>query len=176
MHIVGMFLGALATLGVILWRVHLAAEAAKGLADSAEAAHGMFRRWRWRRQALIDPLAQVEDPREAAAAMMVAVAQSDGALTERERHAILAEMTRRFRATSHQAGELLARARWIVRDVRDVDRGLDRLRPVVARTLAASERRELIQMLEIVAAAELTSGSIERGAIRRLARALEAAG
>ena len=30
MHIIGLLLGALATLGVILWRLHMAAEAAKG--------------------------------------------------------------------------------------------------------------------------------------------------
>jgi uncharacterized tellurite resistance protein B-like protein len=175
MHIVGLLLGALATLGVILWRLHMAAEAAKGLADTSEAAHSMVRRWRWRRKISADPLAQVEDPREAAAAMMVAVAQSDGALTERERQAILTEITRRFGATARQAEELLARARWIVRDVHDVDRALARLTPVVARTLMAPERRELIQMLEAVAAAEGAPGAVEGEAIRRLARALDAA-
>jgi uncharacterized tellurite resistance protein B-like protein len=175
MHIVGMLLGALATFGVILWRLHLAAEAAKGLAESAEAAHGMLRRWRWRRKATSDPLADVEDPREAAAAMMVAVALSDGALTERERQAILAEITTRFQTTPRQADDLLARARWIVRDVHDVDRGLERLTPIVARMLAASERRELIQMLQAIAAAERPPGSIERLAILRLARALDSA-
>jgi uncharacterized tellurite resistance protein B-like protein len=173
MHIVGLLFGALATLGVILWRLHVAAEAAKGLAETAEAAHGIVRRWRWRRKATSDSLAQVENPREAAAAMMVAVAQSDGALTERERQAILTEITTRFEATARQAEDLLALARWIVRDVHDIDRALARLTPVVARTLTASQRRELIQMLEAVAAAEATPEAIEREAIARLARALD---
>jgi uncharacterized tellurite resistance protein B-like protein len=175
MHIVGILLGALATLGVILWRLHMAVEAAKGLAESAEAAQGVLRRWRWRRKVSSDQLAQVEDAREAAAAMMVAVAQSDGALTERERRTILAEITTRFGATARQAEDFLARARWIVRDVHDVDRALARLTPLVARTLAACERRELIQMVEAVAAAERAPGSIEREAIQRLARALGSA-
>jgi uncharacterized tellurite resistance protein B-like protein len=153
MHIIGLLLGALATLGVILWRLHMAAEAAKGLAESTEAARGVVRRWRWRRKVSADSLAQVEDPREAAAAMMVAVAQSDGALTERERQAVLTQITTRFGATAGQAEDLLARARWIVRDVHDVDRALTCLTPVVARTLLASERRELLQMLEAVGAA-----------------------
>ena len=153
----------------------MAAEAAKGLAESAEAARGVVRRWRWRRKVSADSLAQVEDPREAAAAMMVAVAQSDGALTQRERQAVLTQITTRFGATAGQAEDLLARARWIVRDVHDVDRALTCLTPVVARTLLASERRELLQMLEAVAAAEGPPGAIEGEAIRRLARALGSA-
>ena len=107
--------------------------------------------------------------------MMVAVAQSDGALTERERQAVLTQITTRFGATAGQAEDLLARARWIVRDVHDVDRALTCLTPVVARTLLASERRELLQMLEAVAAAEGPPGAIEGEAIRRLARALGSA-
>jgi uncharacterized tellurite resistance protein B-like protein len=103
------------------------------------------------------------------------VAQSDGALTERERRTILAEITTRFGATPRQAEDFLARARWIVRNVHDVDRALAHLTPLVTRTLTACERRELIQMLKAVAAAERAPGSIEREAIQRLARVLGSA-
>jgi uncharacterized membrane protein YebE (DUF533 family) len=41
----------------------------------------------------------VQDPREAAIAMMVAVAQSDGAMTDRERQVIMAELVARVGAT-----------------------------------------------------------------------------
>jgi uncharacterized tellurite resistance protein B-like protein len=96
-----------------------AANAARDSADVANDARGLFRRWSWRRKHAKHPLDTIDDAREAAAAMMVATAQSDGGITERERLAITAEMTKRFGATPEQAEALLARARWLVQDRND---------------------------------------------------------
>src|SRR5262249_22693896 len=88
MHILVAIVSALGIIGVILWRLHMAAEATKGLVETANDARGLFRRWRWQRKLASNPLDLIQDPREAAVAMMVAVAQSDGAMTDRERQVI----------------------------------------------------------------------------------------
>ena len=56
-----------------------------------------------------DPLDLVSDPREAAVTMMVAMAQHDGAMTERERTTILREAVERFGASAKRPR--IARAR-----------------------------------------------------------------
>src|SRR5262249_783882 len=119
------------------------------------------------------PLDLVQDPREAAVAMMVAVAQSDGAMTDRERQVIMAELVARIGATERQAEELLAHGRWLTRDVRDIDHCLDKLAPVIKRQGSPDQNRDVLKMLYSVATAEGQPGQIEGAALSRLARALQ---
>lgn len=149
--IVGAVIGAAA---LILFRMQQAAHAARDIADAADEARGLFRRWGWRRRQLKHPLDSIDDAREAAAAMMVAAAQSDGSITERERAAITAEMAKRFGATQAQADELFARARWAVQDRTDAGEVFRRLTPIILRTCGATERSDLVEMLHAVANAD----------------------
>jgi uncharacterized membrane protein YebE (DUF533 family) len=114
MHVLAAIGAALGVALFFLWRMQQASNAARDVANAADEVHGFFRRWSWRRKANVHPLDLVEDPREAATAMMVIVAQTDGALTDKERGAILAQVSEHFGATSRQADELLARGRWLV--------------------------------------------------------------
>jgi uncharacterized tellurite resistance protein B-like protein len=164
-------LGLLAIMGVagtLLWRLNHAADAAREIADTADTARGLFRRWRWRRRTHVDLLAEIKDPREAAACMMVSLAQSDGALSERERTTILRAMIEHFQATASQAEDLFARARWLVRDVGDAAACFVRLQPLVMEKLATAERRDLVAMLIEVAKADGEPRTAEREAIARL--------
>src|SRR5262245_4224348 len=131
MHILAAIGAVLGILIFVLFRMQQAANAARDIADAADEARGLFRRWGWRRRLAKNPIDTVEDPREAAAAMMVAAAQSDGSITERERSAITAEMVKRFGATQAQADELLARGRWLVQDRTDAAEVFRRLTPLV---------------------------------------------
>jgi uncharacterized membrane protein YebE (DUF533 family) len=103
MHILGGLLAVLGGLVFVLWRMQQAANSTRDIADAANEAHSLFRRWGWRRKLAKNPLDTVTDSREAAAAMMVAAAQYDGSLTERERVAILAACSKYFGATDQQA-------------------------------------------------------------------------
>ena len=172
MHIVVAIVTVLGIIGVVLWRLHMAAEAAKGLAETANDARGLFRRWRWQRKLARNPLDLIQDPREAAVAMMVAVAQSDGAMTDREQQAIKAELVARIGATERQAEELLAHGRWLTRDVRDVDYCLDKLTPLIKRQCSPDQKRDMLEMLRSVASAEGQPGEIEGAALARVSRAL----
>jgi uncharacterized tellurite resistance protein B-like protein len=172
MHILAILGAVVGVLLFALFRMQQAAHAARDIVDAADEARGVFRRWSWRRKHARHPLDTVEDAREAAAAMMVVVAQSDGGVTERERTAITGEMTKRFGATPDQAEALFARARWLVKDSADAGEVFRRLNPVIQRTCGATERADLIEMLDAVARADGSGDDIVTQDIARFARSL----
>lgn len=153
----------------LLIRMQSAANATRDIAEAASDTRGMFRGWAWRRKFARSPLDLVEDPREAAAAMLVMIAQSDGAITEREREAILAGMATTFGASHTEAEQLLAHGRWLSRDVTLPDEGFRRLMPLLRTKLAMPERVQLVELLKAVSAAETKTaasmGRIEADAI-----------
>jgi uncharacterized tellurite resistance protein B-like protein len=175
MHLIAILGAVLGVLLLVLLRMQQAAHAARDLADAADEARGLFRRWGWRRKQLHNPLDGVDDAREAAAAMMVAAAQSDGSITERERTAMAAEMSRRFGATLQQAEALIARARWLVQDRTDAGEVFRRLTPLIKRTCGPQEKSDLIEMLATVAAADGGNDDVLSQDITRLAHALKSA-
>src|SRR5262245_45779852 len=175
MHILAALGAVLGVLIFVLFRMQQAAHAARDIADAADDARGLFRRWTWRRKFARNPLDTVEDAREAAAAMMVATAQSDGSITERERSAIVAEMVKRFDATPQQADELLARARWLVQDRNDAGEVFRRLTPLIKRTCGPTERSDLIDMLRAVAEANGNSDDVVAHDIIQLTHNLRSA-
>ncbi len=175
MHIIAIIGAVLGVAALVLFRMQQAANAARDIADAADEARGLFRRWGWRRRQLKSPLDAVDDAREAAAAMMVAAAQSDGAISERERAAIAGEMTRHFGATARQAEELLARGRWMVQDRTDAGEVFRRLTPLIVRVCTPTERADLIGMLETVAKADGRSDEVLAQDISRLAYNLRSA-
>jgi len=134
MHIIAIIGAVLGVAALVLFRMQQAASAARDIADAADEARGLFRRWGWRRKQLKSPLDAVDDAREAAAAMMVAAAQADGGISERERTAITAAMAKHFGASERQADELLARARWLVQDRTDAGEVFRRLTPLIVRS------------------------------------------
>ena len=173
MHILAI-LGAIAgVLLFVLFRMQQAANAARDIADVAGEAHGFFRRLGWRRKHARNPLDTIDDAREAAVAMMVATAQADGSITERERGAITAEIAARFGATRQQAEELFARARWLVQDRTDPSEVFRRLTPLILRTCGPVERSDLIEMLGAIANADGRSDDVLMQDIARLTHSLK---
>ncbi len=172
MHILAAVAAVLGVLIFVLFRMQQAANAARDIADAADEARGLFRRWGWRRKLAKNPIDTVEDAREAAAAMMVAAAQSDGSITERERSAITAEMVKRFSATQAQADELLARGRWLVQGRTDAAEVFRRLTPLIQRSCGPTERSDLIDMLRAVAEADGRADDVVMQDIAHLTHAL----
>jgi uncharacterized tellurite resistance protein B-like protein len=171
----GILLGLLAVLGavgMILWRLNQASGAARELAETAGEVQGFFRRRKWQKKFAGDPLQLIDDPRAAAAAIMAALAQADGAISEAEQAVIVKQMCEKFGAKAPAAEELLAHARWAVRDIVEVDSCVRRLLPVIERTCGPQEREQLIEMLEAVAAANGQPAASERLAVERIKRVL----
>jgi uncharacterized tellurite resistance protein B-like protein len=133
---------------------------------------GIFRRRKWRKKLAVDLLTEVQDPRMAATVMMVALAQSDGAITAAENTVIQRHVTGKLGATAAQSEDLIAHGRWLVRDVIDPDNTFRRLIPVIQKSCTPEEVDDLISMLEAVASANGKPGEIEEQAIDRLKRGL----
>jgi uncharacterized tellurite resistance protein B-like protein len=169
----GILAAVVAAMGVVialLVRLNSAADAARGLAETAGDAHGLFRRWTWRRKLAIDQLAMVDDARVAAGVMLVTAAQQDGALTQRELAWIGSQLQDTLGLSAKVADELLAHARFIAKDVRDLDTCLRRLTPLVQKSCGPAERADLTAMLRLVIALEHPPGDIEAQAVERFAR------
>lgn len=154
MSIIAALLAAMGVVGVLLWRLNQASDAAKGLLETAEDTRGFFRRMAWRRKSGKNPLDTVTDPREAAAAMMAAIAQWDAAISDRELDAIRAQVRQYFGANEEQANELLAMGRWLSRDTADIGSFLRRASTCVIAQCSPRERQDLLAMLNAVANAE----------------------
>lgn len=165
-------LGAMGVAGGLLWRLNTTAEAAKGLAETAQDIAGMGRRWSWWRKANADPVRMVDDPRVGAMALMVAVAQSDGAMTAAERAAILRAAVENFGCTGKVADEMLAYGRFLVGNGRDPNTVFLKLQPLLMRSTGAKERADLVAMVRAVAAADGPAGDAEAHAVERIAREL----
>jgi uncharacterized tellurite resistance protein B-like protein len=172
MHIVALLTALAGVIGIVLWRMTQAANAARDVADAANEVSSLARRWAWWRKSNRNPLDSITDPREAAVAMMAAIAQYDGNLTERERVAIVGNISQAFDANAKQAEELLAQARFLVKDVTDPSACFNRLAPTIEKQLGPNERFELIEMLNKVANADGAAGEAITRSIAQLRRRL----
>ena len=163
MAILGVIAGLIGAVSFALWRLNSAADAVRNVAGAAEDAHGL-----WRRLAK-DRLELIKDSREAAAGMLVAVAQSDVALTEREQAALMAEFRKTFEMSEPQAQELLAQARWTVGEVRDLDRCLFKLGLV----LDVEQKRDALTLMARTAVVEGAASPALRASLDKYARNLK---
>lgn len=147
MHILLAILGVASTIGMILWRARGAAHAAHEVVDAAQGVRLFFRRTKWRKKVNTDMLKRIDDPREAAAAMMVAIAEQDGLLTQRMSETLIAMMMSEFQVAERQADELMQRGRWLAKDAGDLGQFLRRLSAPVRRHCTTAERAALQEML-----------------------------
>lgn len=171
MHILAGLVSLLTVTGIVLWRLHMASQAARDLADMAGGVQKHIRKRRWQKK-LGDPLREVDDPRLAATAMMVALAQTDSPLSEREETVITAQVRSYFDADDKLAAELLAHARWLVRDTTDPENCFLKVRPIILKSCGPKERSELIDMMNAVAAAG-SNAETPSATVSRLAHTLK---
>jgi len=165
MHILLGLLGILGGIGVFLWRLKMASEAAKEIASTAKDAKNYMRRRRFEKKANADPLKDIDDPREAATTMMAALAAYDGVMSEREEAVILTEIQSKFDANKQLSAELLAHGRWLSKDAGDLNSFFAKLLPPIARHCGLKEKNDLISMLENVASANGETSALEKDAI-----------
>ena len=170
MHILLSVLGVAGTLAILIWRIQMAAEVTGKLFDAAVDFRLFVRRMLWRRKVNRDLFKTIEDPREAAGAMMAAVAQHDGVFSEREHKTIIDQMVLHFGCDEKVADEFLARGRWHVRDSENLGSILRRLAPSINQACTSDERQGLIAMLLEVANADGKANRTDIRAIASLSR------
>ncbi|MEM9724721.1 MAG: TerB family tellurite resistance protein [Pseudomonadota bacterium] len=143
-----------------------------GGADDVRAA---VKRYRTRAASGSHPCEDIDDARLAAAGMMSAIAGMDGPLTKAQIDAIRVECRAAFRVVQREADEIAAFGRWLAEEAEDPEDALSRLSPKVRALAPAEAQRDLIRMLERVAAVEGGVSAEQRQAIttvrRRMANA-----
>ncbi len=116
MHILAAIVGIITFIAVWYWRLKMLSGAARKGMKMAEAAANLPRKMRFRNLSRKGGLEVVEDPREAAAIMMLEIAQARGALTERQEAAIRAEIMQHFEFNEADSQSLITQAGWLVRN------------------------------------------------------------
>jgi len=166
MHILLAIVGVVGGIGFFIWRMSLAARGARELADVATDAVGAVRRANFRRKATGNPLSQLEDPREAVAALMVAVAKAEGDLTQKQIKVM--EALIKHRLEFDDAEELIAHARWLTQDAAEPGMVVQRVSKFVARTCSQEQKEDLLALLNDVASINGEPSALQLGAIRQL--------
>lgn len=159
------FIALVSAVAFFIWRARNAVDATREIVSAADDMRGKVHYWWFRRNYNKHPLQLIEDPREAAVAWMVALAQDDGALSEAELAAIRAAMRDTLEITTPV--EMLARARWATRDLRNLDACAAWLMPLLKRKLGPGERAGFCGILDVVAGADGPASEAHVAAIAR---------
>lgn len=115
--------------------------------EAIRDVQGAFRGAKWSRKVSQRMIESLEDPREAAAILLYQVAQYDGAITDRQRHVIVADMKTAFSADNETAEGLFAFARAALGQINDAANSLRKITKPIADACTPEERRQLIDMM-----------------------------
>ncbi len=114
MHILLFILSVITAIGIWSWRIRMARDGAQEAAKLAQSAANLPRKMAFRYKASKGGISLIQDPREAAAIMMMEVARARGGpLTERQTEVIDREIMRHFEFSQTEADELTAHAAWV---------------------------------------------------------------
>jgi len=116
MHIVIAMLSFLGFLAVWYWRLKALKDMANDGRKVAEPVANLPRKVQFKNKSGKGGLSVVDDPREAAAILMLEIAQARGTLTEGQEASIRGEIMHHFEFTEGDANALLAQAGWLSRN------------------------------------------------------------
>jgi len=172
MHILLAILGVIGVLGTILIRMGMAARGASEIADAAQTAVGAVNRAKFKRKATRSPLTTLDDPREAVAALMVAIAKVEGDLTDKQIKVMEALIKNRL--DFEGADELIAHARWLVQETAEPGVVVTRVQSFLSTQCTYDQKRDIIEILETVASINGPADTLQTQAIRQLMFAIGA--
>jgi uncharacterized tellurite resistance protein B-like protein len=169
MHIVIAVLGALAA---AFWAFTYFVGSVREGREAVNDVKGFFRSGKWSRQVSARVIENLVDPREAAAVLLYQTAAYDGAVTDRQRAAIVSEMRKTFNVDAETGEGLYAFARAAVGQINDAGNSLRKIiRPIVDQC-TDGERRAFIAMLEAVGEVEGPLSDAQRRLAAEVRRAL----
>ena len=151
MHILLMILGALSTIGVIIWRINTAMDAARQVGDVAKTAANLPRLLSFRRKTGKRGSQLVTDFREAAVILMLEIARAKSELTQDQKSAILSILVTKFEFSSDEADDIVAQASWVSQDESGTDALVRKMTKLVAKQVDQEHLPDLEEMLNAVA-------------------------
>lgn len=157
MHIIFAVLAILTAIAVWTWRLRMARRGLDELGEVAKTVANAPRRLAFKWRAGKGGVELIEDPREAAAIMMMMVALARGApLTARQADMIEAEIRTHFSFSVQEAEELAAHAAWVAGSQLPGEEQMRRLSRLVvtAPQLGPKEVVDLDTMLVTISEAE----------------------
>ncbi|MEM9939290.1 MAG: hypothetical protein AAFZ91_06465 [Pseudomonadota bacterium] len=156
MHIIAMIIGFVGFIAVWYWRLKMLSGAAKEGMKAAETVVNLPRKMSFKRKTGKGGLQIVEDPREAAAILMLEIAQARGALTEKQEASIRGEIMHHFEFNEADANSLIGQASWLARDVSAPHKVMSKMTDFV-QSVPGMGRKEMVDldgMLVVVSEAE----------------------
>lgn len=157
MHILLFILSILVAIGVWSWRIRMARDGLHEAGKAARTAINMPRKLAFQYKAGKGGLSLIEDPREAAAIMMMEVARARGGpLTENQTAVMDREIMHHFEFSQEDADALTAHAAWVTNSApppAETMRKLSRL-ILTSSVLGPKEIVDLDAMLVAVSEAE----------------------
>jgi uncharacterized tellurite resistance protein B-like protein len=156
MHILLALIGLITFIAVWYWRIKMISGAARGGYEAAKTVANMPRKYGFQRRAGKTGLRSVNDPREAAAIMMLEIARTRGTVSATQEAAIRAEMMEHFDFTDEEAQDWLTQAGWRSREAPAPHAVMARMSDVVVKSpgMGPKEFDDLCAMLENVAVAD----------------------
>ena len=168
MHILIGIVTAVVAIVFFIMRMQSAARAGAQLADTVTDVSRAMRRHRWEHRRDRNVLESVEDPRRAAAGMLCAVAEEEGAITEVQTGLIRQLMTERLEVPADDCEDFFTEARWLAGQAASLDVCLERLSVAIRANCTPDERADLLRMLRDVAGATSPASDTQKHAIGRL--------
>ena len=176
MHIL---IGLLVLIGGIafwLYRVKAAREQAGEGMDAANDVRLAARRLMYKNKHNTHPADSVDDPRLAAAGIVIAVATMDAPISQAEIAALTREAQAVFEISEREALDMVSFGRWVTEQCGTNDEAVRRLSKVVAKLAGAEAEPDLLRMIEAVATADGSIlGEDERDAMASVQRAFRGA-
>ncbi|MEM8615612.1 MAG: hypothetical protein AAGF20_01630 [Pseudomonadota bacterium] len=158
MPVIGAILAILGFIVVWYWRLKMLRDAANDAGKVIETARNLPRKMRFRHRSGKGGLDVVEDPREAAAILMLEVAQARGTLTERQEATIRGEIMHHFDFSEEDANALMLQAGWLSRNAGAAHTVVGRMTDYVQKT-AGMGRKELVDLDGMLVAVSEAEGS-----------------
>ena len=151
------FLGLLVLLGVAAvwyWRVKAARETGGGAAGVRKDVRLATRRLMLKRDAQAHAADGVDDPRLAAAGIIVAVATMDGPISQAEIARMKRAAQETFGVTEREALDILSFGRWVAGECTTNAEAVRRLSTVVLKTAGPEAAPDLLRLIKDVATAD----------------------
>ncbi len=150
MHIILAILGALATVGFIIWRVRMAMDAAREISDLAGEAANLPRKMRFRSKARKRGHEVIDDPREAAAVLLYGAMACAGPVSKEDQAALSVDLAGLLEINAATADELAARGAWHVNMMIDPLNAVSRLTDLIVQQAGPDAMTSLIPVLDQV--------------------------